>query len=277
METTVKDLTMRPQDDAIAGTCHDETRGGAEELERQNLALAEADRQKDLFLAMLAHELKNPLQSIRMGLALLSESRAEENAFAEWAGLIGAQVDAIFEIVNDLSDVARVKSGKLTLRRERVPARQVMHRAIESVRGAMMSRRHRLTTILPSDELYVTGDPQRLRQVFVNLLANAAKFTPDGGEIGFAGGAEGDDIVFRVWDRGIGISPAMLPHLFEVYYQAQTTDASQRGLGLGLPIVRELVALHGGTIAVRSGGPGCGSEFAVRLPATASDGDWQSE
>lgn len=241
-----------------------------EEIERRDARLVESDRQKDLFLATLAHELKNPLQAIRMGLLLLKESRSSEAEFAEWGGLIDGQVDAIFRIVNDLSDVAGIAAGKVELRRERVAARRVMEQAIESVRDAIAARRHRLTTAYPPIDVHVAGDSQRLRQVFVNLLANAAKYTPEGGEIAFDAGVEGRDVVFHVRDKGVGIPPEMLPRVFDVYYQADAPpEESPGGLGLGLAIVRQLVALHGGTVEARSEGLGRGTEFAVRLPYDA--------
>ncbi|HEX6984471.1 MAG TPA: PAS domain-containing sensor histidine kinase [Planctomycetaceae bacterium] len=247
----------------------DETRSQLllDQLEQRDVRLVESDRQKDLFLATLAHEIKNPLQTIRMGLSLLRESRDNDAEFAEWSGLIDSQVDAIFRTVNDLSDLARIAAGKVELRRERLAARRVMEQAIESAREVVASRRHRLANAAPPADVCVTGDPQRLRQVFVNLLSNAAKYTPEGGEIEFAAGVEGGDVAFRIRDNGVGISPETLPRVFDAFYQADAqAEGAHGGLGLGLAIVRKLVALHGGTVEARSEGLGRGSEFVVRLP-----------
>jgi signal transduction histidine kinase len=240
------------------------------ELELRNGELIEAHRRKDLFLATLSHELKNPVYSIRTGLELLGESRLNEASFAEWISLIEAELDAIATLVADLSDVARIAAGKVRLQWRDVPVRQVMKQAAESVRDVITSGRHRLTVNFPSSDINVTGDPQRLRQVFANLLGNAATYTPEGGEICFSGSLEAGEVAFRVRDNGIGITPEMLPHLFDLYYQEGPPGGSQSGLGLGLPIVRELVMRHGGTIDVSSRGRGQGSEFEVRLPAAVA-------
>ena len=249
---------------------HDETHSRLlqEQIARRDARLVDADRRKDLFLATLAHEIKNPLLSIRMGLSLLRESRGSEEEFDEWSDLVEGQVDAISRIVGDLSDAAGIAAGKVELRRERLSARDVMENSIASLLGVLEAGGRRLATAFPPDDAVLVGDPHRLRQVFANLLSNAAQHTSEAGRIEFAAVIEGDELVFRVQDDGAGISPEKLPHVFELYYQVDARGSG--GLGLGLALVRRLVALHGGTVEARSAGLGHGCEFVVRIPCTDS-------
>jgi signal transduction histidine kinase len=170
-------------------------------------------------------------------------------------------------LVDDLLDVTRIGAGKIELRREPLVLQDVVHRAVESARPIVGERRQRLEVVVPPSPMVVEGDSARLEQVFVNLLNNAAKYTPEGGNVWVKGTTEGDEAVIHVEDTGVGIPREMLPHIFDLFTQVDASRAySQGGLGIGLSVVKSLVALHGGSVQVRSEGPGKGSEFTVRLP-----------
>lgn len=223
----------------------------------------DADRRKDEFLAMLAHELRNPLAPIRSGLDLLAMSGAEP----ETVQLMQEQVTHVVRLVDDLLDVSRIMRGKIPLHKETVPLVLVVQRSVESVRPLMASRKHDLHVSLSSEPIWVEADPVRLTQVITNLLNNAAKFMEKGGRVDVAVHQEGDQAVVSVRDRGIGIDPELLPHVFDLFTQAdRSLDRTQGGLGIGLTLVRSLVEMHGGTVEARSDGDGTGSEFVVRLP-----------
>jgi signal transduction histidine kinase len=237
------------------------------ELARQAEALREADRRKDEFLAMLAHELRNPLAPIRNGLQVLRLA-GEDRALAErtW-GLMGRQVDHLSRLVDDLLDVSRITRGKVELRPAPVDLRAVLAAAVETARPLIDAKHHRLTVTQPGRPVRVSADPVRLAQVVGNLLNNAAKYSEEGATITLSLDAEGDRAVVRVRDTGVGIPPEMLPRVFDLFTQIdRTLDRSQGGLGIGLTLVKSLVELHGGTVEAASGGAGTGSEFTVRLP-----------
>ena len=226
-----------------------------------------ASRAKDEFLAMLGHELRNPLAPILTALQLM---RLRNVAGAERERtVIERQVKHVVSLVDDLLDVSRITRGKVQLRRERVDLADVVAKAIEMTSPAIEERRHTLNVTVTRG-LTVDGDPARLAQIVANLLTNAAKYTDPAGAIAIDGRADGAAVVLRVTDSGRGIAPDMLPRIFDLFSQErQEIDRSQGGLGLGLAIVKSLVQAHGGTVVARSDGKGHGSEFAVRLPLSA--------
>lgn len=228
--------------------------------------LSEAGNRKDEFLATLAHELRNPLAPIRNGLSVIRAGATE--AMRERAvGMMERQLGQLVHLVNDLLDVSRVSTGKVTLRRELVALRTVTDGAVETSRPLIEADGHTLSIDLPAKPMFVDADPTRLTQVLTNLLNNAAKYTPRGGQISLSAAREGNEAVIRVTDNGVGIPPALLPKVFDMFMQVGTAlERSQGGLGLGLTLVRKLVEMHGGTVSVESGGDGMGSTFTVRLP-----------
>jgi signal transduction histidine kinase len=239
-----------------------------EELARANDALAEADRRKDEFLGMLAHELRNPLAPLRNALEILKLRRGSDPVVRELSAMMGRQVDHVVRLVDDLLDVSRITKGKIELRVERVELARVVERAAESVRPLMRGRQHRLETEGMAEAVWVEGDPARLEQVLTNLLNNAARYTPPGGWVRVTLAREGDQAVMRVQDSGIGVRPEMLARIFEPFAQADRVEGQvSEGLGIGLSLVRDLVKLHGGSVTAQSPGPGLGSTFVVCLPA----------
>ncbi len=236
-------------------------------------ALKENDRRKDEFLAMLAHELRNPLAPIRHAAEVLKVTTPGDPN-QQWArGVIERQTQHITRLVDDLLDVSRIARGKITLRPERFAVASVIERAVEAIRPVAEGRRQSLSVALPSASLEVEGDVTRLVQVLSNLLSNASKFNHDGGQISVTAAQEGTQVAIRVADDGIGIPAELMPRVFELFTQSdRSLDRSQGGLGIGLTLVRLLVDQHGGTVEARSDGPGRGSEFVVRLPLAAADG-----
>ncbi|WP_306414642.1 ATP-binding protein, partial [Corallococcus carmarthensis] len=229
-----------------------------------------ANRAKDEFLAMLGHELRNPLAPILTALQLM-RLRGETAAERERT-LIERQVTHLVRMVDDLLDVSRVTRGKVTLKRERVTLTDVLAKAIEQISPLIEQRQHTLEVDLPERGTDLHGDPTRLAQVFANLLTNAAKYTEPGGFLAVTGTREGQQLVVSVRDTGVGIAPEILPRVFDLFVQEhQALDRSQGGLGLGLAIARSLVTLHEGTISAQSAGRGLGSTFTVRLPALEAE------
>ena len=227
-----------------------------------------ASRAKDEFLAMLGHELRNPLAPIASALGLLELNGGPE--LAREREVIARQVQHLTRLVDDLLDVSRITRGTITLELRRLELHAAVARALEMASPLLEARRHRVTVDVARDGLTVDGDPGRLAQVISNLLSNAAKYTPSGGDILVAAAREGDRVVLRVRDTGVGIAPEMLPHVFERFVQErQSIDRAQGGLGLGLTIVERLVTAHGGEVEARSAGRGAGTEVIVRLPAAA--------
>jgi PAS domain S-box-containing protein len=224
-----------------------------------------ANRAKDEFLAMLGHELRNPLAPILTALQLMRLRGGDE--LEKERLIIERQADQLVRLIDDLLDVSRITRGKVDLRRERVEMSEVVARAIETASPALEQREHHLAVNVPHG-LVVEGDSARLTQVIANLLMNAAKYTEHGGRVSVAGAHEEHEIVIRVRDTGIGIAPDQLPKVFGMFTQErQSIERSSGGLGLGLAIVKSLVAMHGGSVGVESEGKGHGSEFTVRLPA----------
>jgi signal transduction histidine kinase len=237
--------------------------------ESQARAEAElASRSKDEFLAMLGHELRNPLSPIVTALHLMK--LRDSQAMQHERTIIERQVTHLLRLVDDLLDISRITRGKIQLNKERLEISQVVGKAIEMASPLLERGHHHLSIAVPDQGLALEGDATRLAQVVSNLLNNAAKYTPPGGNIEIAAARRGERIVLTVRDNGIGISPAMLPRVFELFAQErQKIDRSQGGLGLGLAIVKSLVAIHDGTVSVSSDGHGKGSMFTVDLPSAA--------
>jgi PAS domain S-box-containing protein len=229
--------------------------------------LREADRRKDEFLATLAHELRNPLAPIRNAVAIL-EKKGPLDPEVGWSReVIARQVEQLSRLIDDLLDIARIASGKLLIRKERVALERAIDMALETSRPHLNAAGHRLSVLLPSERVTVEADPARLAQVFANLLNNAARYTEGPGEITLSAEVQDREIVVSVQDNGIGFPPEVGARLFEPF--SQLTSSNERahgGLGIGLSLVQGIVALHGGTVEARSAGPGQGSEFIVRLP-----------
>jgi len=229
--------------------------------------LVTANRRKDEFLAMLGHELRSPLAAIHNGVHLLSHQVQDTPVRQRTQAMIERQVRRMTQLVHDLLDVSRITHGRLHLQRERMDLRDVVNNAIETLESDIKQRNHRLTTALPDAPVWLQGDPGRLEQVFVNLLANASRYTDEGGELAVWVHLRDGQAVVRVRDSGIGIAPEVLPHLFDLFRQADdAASRSRSGLGIGLALVRDLVESHGGSVTGASAGLGEGSEFTVRLP-----------
>ncbi len=241
------------------------------EREQSANALREADRRKDEFLAMLAHELRNPLAPIRNALHLLQPRWASDPTTERLGAMMDRQLSHIIRLVDDLLDVSRITRGKFELRLEPVDLTAIVTRAVEDVRPFLEERQHVLEVVLCPEPLRMAGDPVRLEQVLNNLLTNAGKYTPPGGLIQLEVCREGSEAVIRVRDNGIGIRPEALPRLFEMFMQADRVPGQMsEGLGLGLTLVKNLVEMHGGQVTAASAGMGRGSEFVIRLPLPAA-------
>ncbi len=235
--------------------------------EAQVRELIEADARKNQFLAILGHELRNPLAPIRNALRIMKQSEPDDPDHTWARDVVEHQLTQLKELVDDLLEVSRVTGGKVRLDREPTDVATIVAYAVETSRPTIEAHHHRLSIALPPRPMIVDADPNRMSQVLVNLLNNAAKYTADGGQIRLAVARDGDRVAFRVRDSGVGIPREMLGRVFDLFAQVdQSLDRSQGGLGLGLTLVRSLVELHGGSVEARSDGPGRGSEFIVRLP-----------
>jgi len=245
-----RDLTMRKQ---------------VEELQR-------TERRMNEFLAMLGHELRNPLSPMQTALEVLDIKKTDAEAI-DWAiRVFGRQVEHLTRLVDDLLDVSRITSGKIALRFETLDIGQVVRDTLDAMRAQIEQRDHRLTITLSPVPLYVRADPTRLAQVITNLVGNSAKYTPNGGEIEVTVERDGDFAMLSVTDNGIGIAPELVPRMFDLFVQGdRALDRKEGGLGIGLTLVKRLVELHGGSVAAASGGLRQGSQFSVRLPMLAAD------
>jgi signal transduction histidine kinase len=240
-----------------------------DELAAQAEALREADRRKDEFLATLAHELRNPLAPLRYGLDVLRKT-PDEHRVANIRATMDRQLAHLVRLIDDLLDVSRVSQGKITLRKEKLQASDVVRSAVEASQPVIDAARHALKIDLPAAPVWLEGDITRLSQVVGNLLNNAAKYTPEGGRIWLSVHAEGTACVIEVSDNGIGIPPEMQSRVFQLFTQVDKhLERAQGGLGIGLALVKQLVTLHGGTIKVESAGSGKGTAFTIRLPLAA--------
>jgi PAS domain S-box-containing protein len=230
-------------------------------------ALQDADRRKNEFLATLSHELRNPLSAIAYAVEIVSRADMEDQR--TWAAeMVKRQVHQLTRLVDDLLDVSRISEGKIRLQKEPVELHSVLNRAAAVVRPLVDEMGHELSISPPRGPMRLEADPSRLEQVFVNLLTNAAKYTEPGGRIELSGRREGNELVVSVRDTGVGIAPEMLPGVFDMFKQIDSSiERSRGGLGIGLVLVKQLTELHGGSVSVVSEGVGKGSEFSLRLPA----------
>jgi two-component system CheB/CheR fusion protein len=238
-----------------------------ETLRNQVDASQASNHRKDLFLSTLSHELRNPLAPLTNAIALIRMTARPTPELEYPLRIIERQVESLRRLVDDLLDLSRIGAGKVELARERVAVHEILHLAIESTGPLVRERRHRVEVLLPESPMFVEVDRARIVQVFVNLINNAAKYTPEGGEIWIRGTTEANEAVVHVEDTGVGIPHDMLPRIFDLFTQVESSRAYSRGgLGIGLSLVKNLVTLHDGSVQVRSDGPGKGSVFTVRLP-----------
>lgn len=238
-----------------------------DDLSKARDELAEAARRKDQFLAMLGHELRNPLAPIRNALHLLGSDAALPEDDRGLCEMMTRQVDHMVRLVDDLIDVSRISRGTIALRREQVDLASILSNAVELSRPLIEVGRHRVELDVPSEPLPIDADPVRIAQVFGNLLNNAAKYAEPGGRIHITAARESETVRVAIRDEGIGIEPEMLPHVFELFTQGRReAHRAHDGLGIGLTLVRNLVEMHKGEVSAASEGRGCGSEFVVRLP-----------
>ena len=231
-------------------------------------ALRLADRRKDEFLAMLAHELRNPLAPIANSLHILRMAEDLDPAVERVYEILERQTHHLTRLVDDLLEVSRITQGKIELRKQQVELAAVIRSAVETSRPLIDASGHQIAITLPSEPALLIADPTRLSQAVANLLTNAAKYTPSGGQIWLSAEANGGDAVIRVRDNGIGITPELIPHVFEKFAQGSGAGARDGGggLGIGLTLVRQMVELHGGVVEAHSDGPGQGSQFTIQLP-----------
>lgn len=263
---------LRERGGAIAGFSkllrdRTDTRGQVEALRNRADALAEEDRRKTLVLGTLAHELRNPLGVLANAVQLIDLAHPKDPKLSYATQLIGRQTKFLSTLIEDLLEVVRIRTGKAGLQIREIRLRGMIDEAVESVGAALRGKEQRVEVVMPPAPIVLKVDATRVKQVLINLLSNASKFSDAGATIWVKATTEGDEAVVRVTDQGRGIPAEMLPHVFELFSQS---DAAPRdagaGLGLGLAIVKEYVELHGGSVQVRSEGVGQGSEFVVRLP-----------
>ena len=244
-----------------------------DDRKRMEEALKDADERKDQFLAMLAHELRNPLAPISNAVQIMQLEGPNGRNFRWSTEVIEDQIKHMTRMVDDLLDVSRITRGKVDLKKETIALAEVVELAVEASRPLIEDYHHQLTIALPPEPVLVEVDPARLAQVLSNLLNNAAKYTDEGGQISLTADRLGEDIIIRVRDTGIGIAPDLLPRIFDLFTQAdRTLSRSRGGLGIGLTLVRSLIELHDGRVTAQSKGLGQGSEFVVRLPMAAGSG-----
>jgi signal transduction histidine kinase len=238
-----------------------------ESQRRMTAALSLEAKRKSHFMAVLAHELRNFLSPVSSAVGVLRVQTANIELNAEMCAIIDRQIRNMTSLINDLLDAGRIAQGKFSLSLETIDVRDAVADAVQSIRALMEERGHDFQTTLAATPLSIRGDRVRLEQVLVNLLTNAAKYTDQGGKIRLLALREGDEIVVAVKDNGCGISGELLPHVFDLFMQAE--PGAHGGLGIGLNLARGLVQRHGGRICAHSDGLGCGSEFVVHLPALA--------
>lgn len=262
-----RDITNRKQSEEALKVSEREQRAMANLLRQQATELSEADRRKDEFLAILAHELRNPLAPIRNGLQILKLCKDDPDAAEQSRNMMERQLTQMVRLIDDLMDVSRITRGKIELRRQQVELTQIVHQALETSRPLIEANDHSLTVSTPPFSILLQADGTRLSQVFSNLFNNAAKYCKPGGQISLTVEIQGCDAVVTVKDSGIGIPSHMLPKVFNLFTQVnRSLEQSQGGLGIGLSLVKRLVEMHAGSVTARSDGDGKGSEFVVRLP-----------
>ena len=236
--------------------------------------LSQTDRQKDEFIATLSHELRNPLAPMRNVVEILKRKNLEDPQIAWSRDVLDRQVTHLSHLVNDLLEIARINQGKITLRKQLIDLADPIRAAIEAVEPLLQTARQQLTVALPPEPMPVMADRVRMAQVLQNLLNNASKYTPDGGQIRIEARIEGGEVVATVRDSGIGIPPEHLDHVFGMFSQLEPAlKRAQGGLGIGLSLVRALMLLHDGSVTARSAGVGLGSEFMLRLPVSTAAWD----
>jgi PAS domain S-box-containing protein len=264
---TLPDADGRPIAFATVSQDVTERRRMEDTLRGMAADLSEADRRKNEFLAMLAHELRNPLAPISNAAQALRLGGGDGETLRSASEMLERQVAQMARLVDDLLDMSRISRGKIELRKERVELTPIVEQAVEAVRAQYKSMNHELTVSVPPTPVHLNVDPARLTQVVGNLLNNACKFTEKGGHVSLTVEDYGEQVVIRVKDNGIGIAAEDLPRLFEMFAQVDTSlERSRDGLGIGLTLVKTLVEMHGGTVEAHSDGLGEGSEFAIRLP-----------
>ena len=234
-----------------------------ERLREANASLADADRRKDEFIAVLSHELRNPLAPMRYALPVLRHERLDGPGQRALA-VLERQLDQLARLVDDLLNLSRIATGKIELQHEHITLGALVAAAVEGAGPALVTR-HRFLADVAEEPVWVYGDRVRLSQAITNLLDNSAKYTGEGGQIRLTAGRDGEHVLIRVRDTGVGIPPEAIPHVFEMFWQVKR-EKPVAGMGIGLPLVKRLVEMHGGTVEVRSDGPGQGAEFTIRLP-----------
>jgi PAS domain S-box-containing protein len=267
---TLPDTAGRPV--ALATLSQDvtERKRFEDTLRRVAIDLSDADRRKNEFLAMLAHELRNPLAPISHAIQALRLAGTDAKSVHAATEMLGRQVGQMVRLVDDLLDMSRISRGKIELRKDWIELAPIITQAVEATRALYKSMNHELTVTLPSHPIYLEADPARLAQVVGNLLNNACKFTDSGGHVWLTVEQDRTQAVIRVRDNGIGIAAEQLPRLFEMFMQLDTSqERSREGLGIGLTLVKTLVEMQGGTVEAYSEGPGRGSEFVIRMPTVA--------
>jgi len=253
---------------SYARVMHDLTESDAAQAQRKRAdGLAEANRNKEEFMALLSHELRGPLSPIINSLNILRQMKTTDPIIEQAGNVIDRQVGLMVRLVDDLLDVSRITKGKLRLNKEPIDLRVIVERAAESVRPLMTARRHDFSVSLATRPVFVSADPSRMEQVIVNLLNNAAKYTDGGGLIRLTVQQEADEAVVRVRDNGVGIAPEMLSHIFELFTQVDgSLGRSYGGLGIGLALASNLVTMHDGRLQAASAGLRKGCEFTIKLP-----------
>lgn len=253
---------------SFARVMHDLTESEAVQAQRLRAdGLAQANRNKEKFMALLSHELRSPLSPILNALNILRQIRTNDPLIEQAGKIIERQVGQMAKMVDDLLDISRITKGKLRLTKEQVELRMVVNHAAETARPFMDARKHEFSISLPTQPIWVEADPARMEQVVVNLLNNAAKYTETNGLVRMTLSREGDEAVIRVRDNGVGIAPELFPRVFELFTQVDgSLGRSYGGLGIGLALARNLVEMHEGRLQATSAGLGKGSEFAIKLP-----------
>jgi PAS domain S-box-containing protein len=258
-------ITISPVRDAAGNVI------GASKIARDVTERSVAQRRKDEFLAILAHELRNPLAPVRYAIAMLRQDGISGEQRARSQAILERQTEHMARLLDDLLDVSRISAGKVELKKSTVELRPLAMNAVDAVRGMMQERSHRLDVELSAEPMWLDADPVRISQILVNLLTNAAKYTDPGGHVELATVREGDEAVIRVTDNGMGFDPPVKERLFTLFTQLEPVlNRSAGGLGIGLALVREFVERHGGTVEAYSEGRGKGAQFAVRLPCVAA-------
>jgi PAS domain S-box-containing protein len=266
--TTTPLLDEKKQARSFARVIHDLTESEVLQSQRKRAdGLAEANRSKEEFMALLSHELRSPLSPIRNALAILRQMRTNDPIIEQAGSIIDRQVEVMVRLVDDLLDISRITKGKLRLTKEPVELRVVVNHAAETARPFMDARKHEFSVALPTTPIWVQADPARTEQVIVTQLNNAAKYSDNGGLIHLTVKTEENEAVIRVLDNGVGISPEAMPHIFELFTQVDgSLGRSYGGLGIGLALASNLAEMHDGRLTASSAGMGRGCEFAIKLP-----------